>query len=817
MSFPTSTYRIQFRNGQTFDRVAEAVPYLKNLGISHLYASPIFTATKGSTHGYDVTNCNEIDPDIGGREGFDRLSATLKEAGLGLIIDIVPNHMAASTENAWWADILKFGETSAYANYFDIDWRERVTLPILGKAFDDALADGEFALRQDGASGDWFLAYHDTLLPLAPETTNAISHKNDPARIKQIYDAQHWQLTHWQDAAKHLSYRRFFEVTGLVGLCVEDKTVFDDTHRLILDLVHSGQVQGLRLDHIDGLAAPGAYLDRLRKAVGEDVFITVEKILGHGETLPSSWPVEGTTGYEFISALSNVFVDPQGLDVLGAAYAGATPEHADFATGLRAAKKLMVEQNFQGEVARLVNLAKNALPQMEEAPVAEAIRELLIAFPVYRTYGEGNALSEEQAAVLRDVTSAAAEHVKDRATLDAIAALLHSGSQAEFQTRFQQVSGPVMAKAMEDTLFYRFNRLLATNEVGGEPNVKPGGIETFHALMLERLQTQPHGLSATATHDTKRGEDTRARLYVISENAAKWQDGFETWRTMNRKHQADLSGKIAPDTNVEWMLYQALVGIWPDTMINDGDSDLVERFTAYAEKAVREAKISTSWNDKNPAFEEALNAYATALLDPANMPFSEDFGKFVASLRAAGHLNSLSQTLIKLTAPGIPDIYQGTEALDFSLVDPDNRRPVDMKWLADMLEQELPLERLPVPATKQRIVQTGLTLRNQKPELFSKGLYIPLSVSGTRKDHVLAFARHHGQDVSITVVPLRISAALKDGMMSPGPEFWGDTAIVIPREIQAVRQELFIGQSIELTDVLDVSRLLGRLPCALLN
>ena len=819
MNIPTATYRVQFRDGQTLDRVAETVPYLKNLGISHLYASPIFTATKGSTHGYDVTNCNEIDPDIGGRDGFDRLSAKLKEVGLGLILDIVPNHMAASTENAWWANVLKLGEASAYANHFDIDWRERLTLPILGKAFEEALTEGEFELRRN-EHGDWCLAYHDTLLPVDPASITS-EHMEDStesdkrSRIRRIHDEQHWRLTHWQDAARHLSYRRFFEVTGLVGLRVEDQKVFEDSHRLVLELVRSGQVQGLRLDHIDGLAAPGAYLDRLRAAVGDEVFITVEKILGHGEVLPCSWPVQGTTGYEFISALSNLFIDPDGLKSLSATYANVAPEHADFTAGLRAAKSLMVEENFQGEVARLVKLAGNAHPELPETDLANAIRELLIAFPVYRTYGEGAALSDDQASALNAVTSAASRYVKNRTALDAISELLRNGSHAEFQTRFQQVSGPVMAKAMEDTLFYRFNRLLASNEVGGEPNVEPGGVEAFHALMQERLETQPQGLSATATHDTKRGEDARARLYVISEQSDAWRDGFERWQAMNRAHEVDISGQNAPDANMEWMLYQALLGITPDPSGDDRPADIAQRFTAYAEKAVREAKLSTSWSNQNPRFEDAVKAYATALVDPKNVPFAQDFSKLSASLTAAGYLNSLSQTLIKLTAPGIPDIYQGTEALDFSLVDPDNRRPVDMARLAKMLVLEQPLQTLPVPAMKQRMIQKSLHLRHQKPELFSKGRYIPLAATGPRKDNLVAFARHRGDEFAMTIVPRLVSSSLNDDEISIRPEFWEDTLLVVPQELQGTHHDLLTGAAVELTGKTAVSHILGTLPYAL--
>ncbi len=819
MHIPTSTYRLQFRDGMTFDSAIDFIPYLKSLGISHLYASPIFTAASGSTHGYDVTDCNEIDPAIGGREGFERLSAVLKAEGLGLILDIVPNHMAASTENAWWADVLRFGEDSRYADHFDIDWSQRLTLPILGKSFHEALADGEFELQHDRQSGEWSLAYFETLLPLNPQSTAQISGDlKDRSLISSIHDQQPWRLTFWQDAAKSLSYRRFFEVTGLVGLRVEKEQVFADSHALVLDLVRAGHVQGLRLDHIDGLADPSAYLDRLRAAVGLEIYIVAEKILGHGETLPADWPIEGTTGYEFISALSNLFIDPDGMRELGRAYANLSPDAADFAAGLRQAKLLMIERNFEGETSRLVAIAHSLLADTDEPRLASAIKEMLVAFPFYRTYGRAGKLSDGDQRTIQQALNEAEKHTGDRDALYAVARLLDGGPRAEeFQRRFQQLSGPIMAKSMEDTLFYRHNLLLGANEVGGEPHRTVGGVNEFHALMQKRAESQPHGLTATSTHDTKRGEDARARLYGLSEEPDGWRLGVERWRDMNRSHLTELPAGLTPGANVQWMLYQALAGIWPGEFRDGAAAKLMDRFVAYAEKAVREAKLVTDWNAPHEQYEAAVKSYAAALTASASLTFHEDFAETLRPVMAAGYLNSLSQTLIKLTAPGVPDIYQGSEACDFSLVDPDNRRPIDTRELARMLASREPLSELTVPALKQRIISIGLNLRKSAPALFSEGNYVPLSATGNRCNHVVAFGRQLGDMVTITVTPRMMLRQLEPGRLHAGRGFWGNTAITLPAELHGPKRDLLTERPIGGTASILLADLLGSQPVALLR
>ncbi|ANL43085.1 UNVERIFIED_ORG: (1-_4)-alpha-D-glucan 1-alpha-D-glucosylmutase [Rhizobium esperanzae] len=866
MTFPTATYRIQFRNGMTFDRARGLIPYLKTLGISHLYASPIFTAVSGSTHGYDVTDANEIDPALGGRAGFDRLTERLAAAGMGLILDIVPNHMAASPENGWWRDVLTFGRQSAYAGHFDIDWREPLTLPQLGQHFEEALAAGELRLVLDETHGNFALAYFQTLLPLNPSSYGALANRlDDPVAmrmaeaavtssadfaralrdilfeggdrailrqkledvssdhefLRSLHEEQHWRLSHWKEGARHLSYRRFFEVTGLVGTRVEDPPVFQDLHRLVLELVRQGKVQGLRIDHVDGLAEPKAYLDRLRAAVGADIYIVVEKILGAGEVLPESWPVAGTTGYEFIAALNELFIDAGGLRLLDDAYRGLAGEAADPEEGRRLARQQMVERNFAGETSRLVAIATSIFPDLNSAEIAAAVGELLIASPVYRTYGDGGPLSWQDSAVLAVTASQVMAELDDRRALDHVLKLLEGkidGDAAhEFRIRFQQLSGPVMAKAVEDTLFYRYNRLLAANEVGSEPGKPPEGPDGFHRRMAERARLQPHGLSATATHDTKRGEDARARLYALSEGADVFAQAVARWREMNRPWLQDLPNGVAPEPNTEWMLYQALAGVWPEDFDRGQMEELRDRFTGYAIKAVREAKLRTAWTEQDNAYEEAVTSYAAALLSPDNDAFLEDFERVLQPFIAAGYVNSLSQTLLKLTAPGIPDIYQGAEGFDFSLVDPDNRRSVDHQQLTAWLDEAGPIAKLQAAALKQRIIGIGLQLRRRQPALFSKGDYLPLKVTGSRRDHLLAFARVQDGDFAIVAAPRLMFGWLDPGVLFAGPEFWEDTTIAVPSPLHGLKADLLIGKTIEPGGSISVSALLGSQPVGLIS
>ena len=827
MNTPTATYRLQFRNGMTFDRAAALVPYLKHLGISHLYASPIFTAASGSTHGYDVTNANEIDPTLGGRGGFDRLVSALKNAGLGLILDIVPNHMAASLENAWWRDVIAKGEKSPYAHHFDIDWSRRLTLPFLGDDFDTVLANGELAIKADPLTGEPALAYYDNFYPLVAESwqgrEQALIGETDHTLISDIHAQQPWRLMSWRDAANDLSYRRFFEITGLVGVRVEDEAVFDDAHRLILELVHSGAVDGLRIDHVDGLADPQGYLTRLRQKVGPECYLTVEKILGKGEHLPADWPVSGTTGYEFIAALSDVLVDDAKLSNLRKAYDSVAGRRVNMREELRDAKLLMVDRNFNGEFSVLVSLALTIghaeIPVPQEDAVRQALRELLIAFPVYRTYGTEQGLPEADAALLNKVVESVqrSPYAPDAAALDFVRRILVGdvaksalGAAARFRTRFQQLTGPLMAKSVEDTLFFRQHVDLALNEVGAEPLPRTFSLDRFHAEMQTRLERQPDALSGTSTHDTKRGEDARARLYTLTEAPERWADCVARWRQMNHSKVQLLDDGHAPRPMVAWMIYQALAGVWPVNLQADdveGLRALEERFVAFVEKALREAKQRTDWIETNDAYEQAVLDYVRHLLSPENREFLTDFTASLQPFIRAGLVNSLTQTVIKLTAPGVPDIYQGSEALNFSLVDPDNRLEPDYAELERLLvdeEQADPhsQESWSSGQLKQFFIYRLLHLRQQMPSLFRRGAYLPLTVAGEEAEHLIAFARVQNEDALIVLAPRLLFDAI-DGSLA-------GANIALPAELANRRyRDILSSEEVFLTDKVNLRSIGG--------
>lgn len=827
---PRATYRLQFRNGVDFAKAVEIIPYLRSLGISHLYASPLFAAVAGSTHGYDVIDNNLIEPALGGMAGLVALSQALKHAGMGLILDIVPNHMAASLQNPWWRDVIEWGTMSPYANYFDVDWRRKLTLPILASDFADALRAGEVGLKFDEANAGLALTYFDNKMPLHPSTyadavtpindgfarnllavaanarpdnewknelrslhatssfgdfdrrLAAISH--DRSHVAKLHDLQPWRLIGWRDAGRALSYRRFFEIAGLAGLRVEDNHVFDAVHRLTFTLIEEGIVQGLRIDHVDGLADPRLYLERLRAAVGPELYVVVEKILGEEEALPADWPVHGTTGYEFIPAVAEALINPQGRCELENAYVTEAPSGADLEAERRKAKLLMLRHNFSGELNRLVELARSLDDHFEPEVLAQIISEVIAAFPVYRTYGDTAGLNardkhlfQEVAEVVRRLTSE-----NYRSALDWVVATLAAGqdnTSREFRRRFQQLSSAVMAKAVEDTLFYRWHAMIALNEVGCDPR-QPARRERWHAAMMDRLQHQPNGLLATATHDTKHGEDARARLYSLSERPSDWICALRRWRSEDRTSSRAV-GVSASDAELEWLLYQSLASIWPSGPAGEAVcAELLPRLVAFLEKALREAKLHTSWTDVNADYERQSLALAERLLHPDNRSFLEDFGDSLRPVILAGWINSLAQTLLKLTVPGIPDIYQGSEVADFSLVDPDNRRRVDFTSLARSLAQPLPaLDEAALVSgyMKQKLVALCLSFRRAHSDLFVSGSYEPLQIVGARADKAVAFMRRREAEALVVIVPRRTFGSW---WPSSSQEYWRDTHVLLP-------------------------------------
>jgi (1->4)-alpha-D-glucan 1-alpha-D-glucosylmutase len=825
---PDATYRLQFREGMTFDRAIGLIPHLQSIGISHLYASPIFTAVAGSTHGYDVTDPNALDPELGGMAGFRRLSEALLASGIGLIVDIVPNHMAASLENEHWRNVLKWGRRSPSAAIFDTDWSQPLTLPVLAETPRDAIAAGHGRLVWSEAEREIAFDYRGSRYPLHPETyASAIKTEFVPPGIEAfatvtspedggvleellaehfrtlpaedallsetddivpLLERQCWRLIHWQDAAKGMSYRRFFEITGLVGVRVEDPAVFTATHRLILDLVAEGRVQGLRVDHIDGLADPAGYLARLRQAVGPDVYLVIEKILEGEEQLPADWPVQGTTGYEFISDLAGLLTrDAPALD---RAWREIAPDFDNPEQELRQAKRLMIEVNFEGEVRSLIDRAAAIAVQahrrdIKEPKLAEAMRALIAEFDVYRTYGTAQELPEQDRVVLDTLFGRLIAGAPDLAAdirLLADILFLHVPEDCrvaalEFRTRLQHLTGPVLAKSLEDTFFYRYNRLIALNEVGGDPIGQSYGLEHFHARMTQRHAVQPHGLSATSTHDTKRGEDARARLYAISEAPEAWTALVARWRGLLTSNVAALPDGAAPEPAVEWMLFQALAGMLPpdfDSGVTAQLEAIKERFLPYVEKALREAKRRSNWSDVNAPYETAVKDYAAAAIgsDSFMAAFWDDIAPFVRT----GMVNSLTQTLIKLTVPGIPDIYQGTEGADMSLVDPDNRGLLDHEPLATSRGTADPGEFV---ARKAWLIARGLNLRRQHPDLFAEGDYIALEATGARRENVIAYARRLGSRSVAVVAPRLVHDAVGAGTLQ-SRDYWGDTSVVQP-------------------------------------
>ena len=851
---PTATYRLQFRDGMDFAKAATLAPYLVELGISHLYASPVFQAATGSTHGYDVIDHDRFDPALGGSAGFEAMCAAFRDHGIGLILDIVPNHMAATLENPWWASVVSEGETSPWARHFDIDWSRPLTLPFLGSTFEEAAARGELKLVFDPAEARLTLGYFGTAWPLShashalvldrlPQAADPLDQvidewaaeaevggaalrrfdpadldahletlSADPAFLADLHAAQHWRLAHWTEARRDLSYRRFFEIAGLAGVRVEDAQVFDDVHRLALDLVHRGVVDGLRIDHVDGLADPAGYLRRLREQAGEDCYIVVEKILAPGEGLPAGWPVDGTTGYEFIDALADVFADET-----RAAPAG----HAD---ARRAAKQQVLDHNFEGELtalsSRLHALATAFEVDASEEHLRRALAGLLVAMPVYRTYGVHDGLNAGDRALLLDAARDALE-ADQQIAVDAMrlvcAVLVGAGgdAEAEIRRRFQQLAGPAMAKGVEDTLFYRENAVLALNEVGGDPG-RATSPERFHDAMARRAAETPRALNATATHDTKRGEDARARLFALAEDIEGWSEMSAEWYAARAGAVADLPDGPAPEPAVAQMIHQALAGCWPEGLASGAWAEidaLRDRFLPYVEKALREAKLRTSWDDVNEAYEAAVRDYAASLF--ADRDFIDRFVAAIAPYMAAGRINSLAQTVLKLTAPGIPDIYQGSEASDFSLVDPDNRRPRDFSTLAQSLANGEPAGIDVAGLAKQALIARLLRLRREQPALFSAGNYTPLETSGPAARHLIAFAREHqGRHLVVAVprLPLRLIAEARAAGRSP----WQGTEIALPEGLERLVDVLDGTESIA-AGALPAAELFHRYPVAILT
>ncbi|WP_374293752.1 malto-oligosyltrehalose synthase [Sphingomonas sp.] len=774
---PRATYRFQFHERFGFKDAEALVPYLDRLGISHVYASPITVAAKGSTHGYDVIDPTRISPDLGGEDAFRSLVATLRARGMGVIIDIVPNHMGvAGGGNAWWNDVLANGQASRYARFFDIDWSHRLVLPILGAPLAEVLADGQITVeRRDGRA--FIVAYGEHRLPVRDEDQDAA----EAMPLADLLDRQHYRLASWRMANDELNWRRFFTISELAGLRIEDPAVFEETHALYFRLYEEGLIDGVRIDHVDGLTDPAGYCRLLRERLDAlprpaeapkgPAYIVVEKILAADEPMPTDWGVDGTSGYDFMEEVAALLHAPEAAEPLGTLWAEISGNNADFAPEELRARQDMLAWQFSGQldgcVAAFMKLADTASDASAYSPAMwrRAIERLLWVFPVYRTYGPDAPVTDEgiraeargrverfippgETAVVEQVL----EWLSGKGPGDA-------ACKAEAVRRFQQLSAPIAAKSVEDTAFYRYGRLLSRNDVGFDAGRMALDIDTFHRRMQGRAEQFPHAMLTTATHDHKRGEDIRARLSVLSAVPQLWRDQVQQWRELT----AQAAEGIDP---ADWyMLIQTLFGAWPD------DDDLVtfaERVQGWQEKALREAKLRSSWEAPDEAYEAcAQQLVKTLLTESGGAEFRRSMADFVTRLAPAADAVALAQVALRCTVPGVPDCYQGSEDRDLSLVDPDNRRPVDYPRLQRLLETG--------GSTKQALIADLLDLRRERA---FEG-YRPLPVSGARQDRIVAFARTLGTGRFICAVAIRHAEALIDGGQ---PDWWEDTAVTLDGE-----------------------------------
>ncbi len=943
---PIATYRIQFSRDFTFEACRELIPYLHDLGITELYASPLFQARRGSLHGYSVTNPMEINREIGSRSSFDTLVRRLKSRGMGILFDIVPNHMALSHENPWWMDVLENGPGSPYALFFDVDWHPpsgvlegRVLLPILGKHYSQALEAQE--LRLGLKESGFFISYYEHRFSLDPKTyKDILSHRladlekglgeahpaviglkglvilsdHLPSRtlisrqkvkarqrdkeiikrslwllyqgtpeVKQFIDEnvrifngekgdlgsfdlldrllvkQSYRLAFWQVALEMINYRRFFSINDLIGIRIQDPQVFEAfKHGLLFDLIEEGKVSGIRVDHIDGLYDPLEYLERLQKGlIGENAkpaeigkyYVVVEKILEQGETLPPEWPVSGSTGYDYVNMVNGLFIDEQGFKKLQAVFSTFTSLELPVSDIVYEKKKLVMETLFGGEIENLgfyLGLLASHDRQARDLSRRELIKvlvEVTACLPVYRTYIRSDTVSEQDRVYLEDTIAEARRRNPsiNPMAMSFIGRLLlldfqsyltdeQKHEQLHFVMRWQQFSGPIMAKGLEDTTLYIYNPLISLNEVG--TSFQPVSVESFHQFNRARQRSCPFTMNATSTHDTKRSEDVRARINILSEIVEEWEDLLQRWKSLNQARKIPVDVNLAPDPNEEIFLYQTLIGAWP--LQSEEIPAFSKRLQDYMVKAAREAMAHTRWTTPNTGYEDALITFTKSILDESDEnEFLEYFLRTQSRLAYSGALNSLSQVLLKITSPGVPDVYQGTELWDFSLVDPDNRRPVDFRKRAQLLKElkrrESKSRDTLIPELlvnwedgriKLYVTYKALSFRREHRALFLAGEYLPLFSSGGRRNNVVAFSRSKADQWVLVAVPRLVAK-----MGAPGPlgkRAWGESVLTIPPEAPGSWTNIFTGETLETTHAsetgsLPLHRVFSRFPVALLS
>ncbi|MDE1913015.1 MAG: malto-oligosyltrehalose synthase [Pseudomonas sp.] len=866
-----ATQRLQFHKGFTLDDAVPLVPYFAELGISHLYASPLLSARAGSMHGYDVVDPTSVNPELGGEPALRRLVAALREHDMGLILDIVSNHMAVGgADNLWWLDLLEWGRLSPYSEFFDIQWHSpdpllkgQLLMPFLGSDYGEALQSGALPLRFDPQHGSFYVEHYEHRFPICPreygelvpvksladrfsslayqpdaypqaaalkqelieaardpETLTAIEANLDLydarqpegfARLHHLLEQQSYRLASWRTAADDINWRRFFDVNELGGLRVERSAVFEATHGKIFQLISEGLIDGLRIDHIDGLADPRGYCRKLRRRVdslasGRHLPIFVEKILGEGETLREDWRVDGTTGYEFMNQLSLLQHDPKGFEPLAELWTRHTERPSSFIEEAWLARQQILNGSLAGDfesVAQaLLQVARDDVMSRDLTlgAIRRALQELIVHFPVYRTYISARGRSELDDVFFLQALAGARSTLSegDWPVLDYLEKWLGGqpwrdrplGRKRKMLkhacVRFQQLTSPAAAKAVEDTAFYRSGVLLSRNDVGFSTEQFSAPLEDFHAVNQQRLRTFPDNLLATATHDHKRGEDTRARLAVLSEAADWYAEQVEQWRPLAARLRSDANTPYAGD---ELILYQVLLGSWPLDLHRDdteGLADYHQRLWQWQQKALREAKLNSSWSAPNELYEQGVEAFLSRLLlEDAGKTLRDAIGEAAQAIAPAGALNGLAQSLLRLTVPGVPDLYQGDEFWDFTLVDPDNRRPVDYPARQQGLHTPPDIGELMFNwhdgRIKQALISQVLGLRKAHPQLFRQGTYEPLEVVGEHAERVVAFYREYQDKQLLVVVPRWPHRLLENGVYPLiNAQIWGDTRVRLP-------------------------------------
>ncbi len=777
-----STYRIQFHSGFTFSEMKRILPYLKTIGIKTIYASPIFQAVPGSTHGYDSINPNVINPEIGTQDELEALLQDVKAAGMYWLQDIVPNHMAFHVANPWIADVLRHGKHSGFAQYFDIDWAQgKLLYPVLGE--DIATAIKEHKLKLTDNNSGIALQYGDTVLPLnsQPATSNV-----SPDELREIVNAQHYELCSWQETNHRINYRRFFLINGLICTNIQDKHVFVHFHKGIKDLVNKQYLQGVRIDHIDGLSHPGEYLQRLRNMVGDDINIQVEKILAKDEEIPQDWPIQGTTGYDFLMLVNNLFTYANHSERLGDIYKQFSKSNVSLHEEERAKKLAILNKHMGGEMETLYKLFLEIVPshrKINAQQLKEVIAEILVGMPVYRFYGNSIPLPEYDRNSFKKVLLNIAERRPSMTpivegfikTLTQPDGNIDKAKTLIFYKRMMQYACVVMAKGVEDTLMYTHNLFIAHNEVGDNPANMGIPVDKFHQAMKTRQDKWPTTLNTTSTHDTKRGEDTRARLNVLSEVVEEWATVVDKWHKQTRSFH-----EMLPATNDIYFIFQVIVGSYP--LNGTHDERYLHRLQEYLIKALREGKVNSDWATPNRAYEEKAERFAAWLLDTSGK-FHLSLVKFLDKISDYGIVNSLAQVALKVTSPGVPDIYQGTELWDYSFADPDNRREVNYTSHMKLSDEIMKMSVKNIWATRQNggikmyITQQLLQARKENPSLFTDGDYIPLEVKGVYKEHILAFARVTNNSCCVVIIPLHIATLSTKQQIIADNIDWKDTCV----------------------------------------